>query len=177
MLTRRALVFSPAALTAAAAVPPAPVRLPRKLRVAILGLDGHVGEIVDQATRLPDIEIVAVSDADSKAVTKLLGKPQLAKAKAYSDARQMLESEKLDLVAICNNNGERAGAILDCIGRNLDVIAEKPFALTTADLNKIKSAASEHHTKLGMLLPMRFDPPYQALRQIVQQGLIGEVAQ
>ena len=95
MLTRRALVFSPAALAAAAAVPPAPVRLPRKLRVAILGLDGHVGEIVDQATRLPDIEIVAVCDADSKAVTKLMSKPQLAKAKAYSDARQMLENEKL----------------------------------------------------------------------------------
>jgi predicted dehydrogenase len=89
----------------------------------------------------------------------------------------MLDKEKLDLVAVCNNNGERAAAILDCISRNLDVIAEKPFALTTGDLNKIRSAATENRTKLGMLLPMRFDPAYLALRQIVQEGLIGEVAQ
>jgi predicted dehydrogenase len=176
MLTRRALVLTPAALAAAAA-PSDPIRLPRRLRVAILGLDGHTGEIVDKVPQLPDIEIVAVSDADSKALAKFMAKPQLSKAKAYADARQMLDHEKLDLVAVCNNNGERAGAILDCISRKLDVIAEKPFALTLADLNKIKSAATANSTKLGMLLPMRFDPPYLALSQIVKEGLIGEVAQ
>jgi predicted dehydrogenase len=106
-----------------------------------------------------------------------MARPQLAKAKAYSDWRRMLDSEKLDLVAVCNNNGERATAILDCIRRKLDVIAEKPFALTLADLNKIKTAATANRTKLGMLLPMRFDPHYLALKQIVQDGLIGEVAQ
>lgn len=176
MLTRRALVLSPAALAAAAA-PPAAIRLPRRLRLAILGLDGHTAEILDQAPRLPDIEIVAVSDADSKALAKFMAKPQLAKAKPYADARQMLDREKLDLVAVCNNNGERAAAILDCISRKLDVIAEKPFALHLAGLNKIKAAAAANHTKLGMLLPMRFDPQYLALRQIVKEGLIGEVAQ
>ena len=176
MLTRRALVLTPAAL-AAAAVPPVPVRLRRRLRVAILGLDGHTAEIIDQAQRLPDIEIVAVSDADPKALAKFMTKPQLAKAKRYPDARQMLDHEKVDLVAICNNNGERAAAILDCISRKLDVIAEKPFALNTADLNTIKAAVAAGHTNLGMLLPMRFDPEYLALRQIVNEGLIGEVAQ
>ncbi|MEO8127166.1 MAG: Gfo/Idh/MocA family oxidoreductase [Bryobacteraceae bacterium] len=173
MLTRRALVLAPAALAAAAT----PVRLPRRLRVGILGLDGHTAEIVDQIPRLPDVEIVAVSDADSKALSKFMEKPALAKAKPFADARQMLDGEKLDLVAVCNNNGERAAAILDCIRRKLDVIAEKPFALTTADLDKIKAAAAANRTKLGMLLPMRFDPPYLALHQIVKEGLIGEVAQ
>ena len=177
MLTRRALVLTPAALVAAATIPLAPIRLPRRLRVAILGLDGHTSEIIDQSNRLPDIEIVSVSDADPKALAKFMAKPQLIKAKPYADARQMLDREKLDLVAICNNNGERAAAILDCLSRKLDVIAEKPFALNTADLNKIKVAAAESHTKLGMLLPMRFDPEYLALRQIVNEGLIGEVAQ
>jgi predicted dehydrogenase len=173
MLTRRTLILSPAALAAAAT----PVRLPQRLRVAILGLDGHTAEIVDQIPRLPDVEIVAVSDADSKTLAKFMVKPALAKAKPYADARQMLDQEKLNLVVVCNNNGERAAAILDCIHRKLDVIAEKPFALNTADLDKIKIAASANRTRLGMLLPMRFDPPYLALRQIVKEGLIGEVAQ
>jgi predicted dehydrogenase len=176
MLTRRTILLSPAAL-AAAATDASPIRLPRRLRTAILGLDGHTGEIIDQLHRLPDIELVAVSDADAKALSKTMAKPQLSNAKPYSDSRRMLDTEKLDLVAVCNNNGERAAAVLDCISRKLDVIAEKPLALNTSDLNKIKTAAAANHTRLGMLLPMRFDPHYLALRQIVHKGLIGEVAQ
>jgi predicted dehydrogenase len=89
----------------------------------------------------------------------------------------MLARENLDLVAICNNNGERAAAIIACLQRNLDVIAEKPLALKRADLEKIKRLVGEEKTRLGMLLPMRFSPPYLAVKKVVDEGLVGEVAQ
>ena len=172
LMTRRSLL---AALPAALAEP---VRLPSRIRVAILGLDGHTGEIVRPLPQLPDVEIVAISDPTPGAAEKFgRGNARLAGAARYADYRKMLDAHKLDVVAVCNNNGERARAILDCMERNLHVIAEKPLALNRADLARVKRTMQERKVSLGMLLPMRYAPPYRALKQIVDSGEIGQVAQ
>lgn len=154
-----------------------PVRLPRKVRVAILGLEGHTGEITGQLRRLPDVEVVAVSDADSAAVERFTRHPDLAHAHRYTDYRRLLDADKVDVAAVCDDDGERAAAILDCVNRNIHVIAEKPLAIHRADLERIKKAVARQNVKLGMLLGMRYEPMYLALRHIVQSGAIGEVAQ
>lgn len=153
-------------------------RLPRKVRVAIIGLDGHPGEITKPLDRLPDVEIVAISDANQNAVRRFIsGKASLAQAKPYTDYQKMLDVEKMDVVAVCNNNGDRAAAILECTQRRLNVIAEKPLAITRRDFERVKKAVQESGIQLGMLLPMRYEPSYQALHKIVQSGEIGEVIQ
>ena len=57
------------------------------------------------------------------------------------------------------------------------MIAEKPLALHRADLDAVYAAVKRSGIHLGMLLPMRFDPPYLAMRRIVESGAIGEVLQ
>jgi len=66
--------------------------------------------------------------------------------------------------------------ILECLARKLHVVAEKPLAIERADLEKIKQLTAKSGVRLSMLLPMRFDPVYLALKQIVDSGEIGEVA-
>lgn len=172
-MSRRSLLM-------AAAVPLATqqIKLSRKIRVAIIGLQGHTGLIVDPLRQLPDVEIVAVCDEDATAVDEFIrGHSELENARRYSDYHRMLGSETLDVVAVCNNDGERAPAILACVDRKLHVIAEKPLAVNRNDLEHIKSAVSSNGVKLGMLLDMRYYPEYRALRDIVQSGRLGEVAQ
>ncbi|MGH7248554.1 MAG: Gfo/Idh/MocA family protein, partial [Pseudomonadota bacterium] len=171
-LSRRALLAGMATALAAE-----PVKLPGKVRVAIAGLEGHTGEITGQLKQLPDVEIVAISDRDTAALDRFAHLPGITGARRYMDYRSMLDAEKLDVVAVCNNDGERAGAILACLDRKLNVIAEKPLAITRPDLERIKKAVARQKAKLGMLLPMRYDPSYLALREIVQSGEIGDVAQ
>ncbi len=171
-VTRRAVL---AGLPAAAA---AQVKLPGKIRLALIGMDGHPSEITRPLAQLPDIELVAFAEPSSAAADKFVkANARLGPAKRYADYRQMLDAEKLDMVAVCNNNGERAGAVLACVQRKLHVIAEKPLALARADLERIRKAVQTQAVKLGMLLPMRYDPAYLALKQIVDAGEIGEVAQ
>ena len=173
-LTRRALVAGAASLAAA----PAPeVKLPRTLRLGIIGFDGHPGEIITPLPQLPQIEVVSIADANQEARARAAKNPRITSAKQYGDYRQMLDREKLDLVAVCNNNGERAEAIIACAERKLDVIAEKPLAITRASFNRVRQTVDRNGIKLGMLLPMRFDSPYMALKKVVDDGLIGEVAQ
>jgi predicted dehydrogenase len=173
MVTRRSVLAALAAPVAAQQI-----RLPKKIRVGIIGLEGHTGLITGPAATLADVEIVAVSDSDSTALNNFLhGNRGLVNAHGYTDYRRMLDAEKLDVAAVCNDNGERAAVILACVGRKLHVIAEKPLAVDRADLARIKAAVAGQNVKLGMLLDMRYEPPYRALREIVRSGALGEVAQ
>jgi predicted dehydrogenase len=155
------------------------LRLPRRLKIGIIGFDGHVSEILDPLPSLPDVELAAVADAGSDPAAKrsYSKHPLITKARPYATAAEMLKRETLDLVAVCNNDGERTAAILACANRHLNVIAEKPLALNRRDLDAVYAAVEANHIHLGMLLPMRFDPPYRAMQRIVEAGEIGEVFQ
>ena len=158
---------------------PQEVRLPRKIRLALAGFDGHPEEILRVLPRLPDVELVAVAgeESDPAALASGLKNRYAAKARRYETLTQLLAAEQVDVVALCNNNGRRAAAILACAARKINVIAEKPLALSRADLDAVYAAVKRSGIHLGMLLPMRFDPPYLAMRRIVQSGAIGEVLQ
>lgn len=175
--SRRALVAAAMAPALTGASDGTTVRLPRKIRVGLLGLDGHIQEILSPLPLLPDVELVAVSDPDAAARRRISRNRFLARTNFYADHHALLDREKIDVAAICNPNGERAALILACLGRRLHVVAEKPLAIERADLDKIKRGLTRAGTRLSMLLPMRFDPVYLALKQIVDSGEIGEVAQ
>lgn len=160
-------------LAAPAAAAPESVRLPKKVRVAVWGLDGHAGEYTKPLASYPDVEIVGVQHRDAAAAEKYAR----GKAKVYSDPRRMLDETKPDIVGVCNDNGNRAAAILECLRRGLHVVAEKPLALSSNDLERIKRELKRSGVKLGMLLPMRWERPYLALKKIVDCGDIGEVIQ
>lgn len=153
------------------------VKLPRKIRVAILGFDGHVAEILNPLPQLPDVEIAAIYDANPAVLARQAKNPRLAAAHQYSDYREMLRREQLDVVAVCNNNGERAAAVIACADRGCNVIAEKPLAISRADYQRVKDKVTAKKISLGLLLPMRYEPHYAALKRIVDSGAIGEVVQ
>jgi predicted dehydrogenase len=174
-VTRRAWLVG-AAAARAAAQSAAPLRLPRKLRIGLIGLEGHTGEILRPLRSHPDLELVAASDPREKALASFARGPHAA-ARRYADYRELLDREKLDLVGICGDNGSRAAIIVAAAERKLHIAAEKPLAITRPDLERIKKAVAGNDVRLTMLLPMRFSPPYLAMQQIVASGQIGEVAQ
>lgn len=160
--------------SAAAAVP---LRLPHKVRIGLIGLEGHPTEVLNPLPNLPDAELVAIAHPEERLARRAINRPRLSSARYYADYRRMLEREKLDVVGVCNSDGERAQAVLDCLARKLHVVAEKPLACEMSDLVAIKKAVAAAGVHLSMLLPMRLLPEYLALKQIVDSGEIGEVAQ
>ncbi len=168
-ITRRSFVSASAALAA-------PLRLPGKVRIALIGVEGHMGEILRPLRSLPEVELVAAADHSAAAASKAVAKAN-PNARIYTDYREMLDKEKLDLIGIGGSNGERAATVLACLERKVHVVAEKPLGIERADVDRIRASVKRNGVRLSMLLPMRFSPPYLALRQIVERGEIGEVAQ
>lgn len=169
-LSRRSLLAAAAALPAAQ---PEPVKLPSKVRVAVWGLEGHSGEYTKVLSRYPDVEITGVFHKDPKAAEKYAR----GKAKVFADPLKMLDEISPDIVGVCNSDGERAAAIVECARRKMHVVAEKPLSISRADLALVRKTVAANNVKLGMLLPMRWEPPYQTLKKIVDSGEIGEVIQ
>src|SRR5436190_81951 len=160
MLSRRAWMAGAALASQARAQEI--VRLPRKVRLAIIGLEGHTGEILDPMDRLPDVELVAVYDADPSLTEGFTRHRHGKSARSYHDWHELLDREKLDMVGICGPNGTRAEIILECAKRKLNIVAEKPLAITAPDLDRIKKAVAGNGIRLTMLIAMRFEGVYRA---------------
>jgi len=87
----------------------------------------------------------------------------------------MMDEVKPDVVAVVNDDGARAQAVLAALDRGIHCVAEKPLAITRTDLAKIKRSAQGSKGKLSMLVPLRYHPPFLAVRDIVSSGEIGDV--
>src|SRR5450631_422085 len=118
-LSRRSwLAGLPIAAQQAARAAQPTVHLPQKVRLALIGVEGHMGEITGHLKEAPDVEFVAVSDTDPKAAAHF-ARGALAGLRQYTDYRRMLDKEKLDMVAIGGPNGSRAEVLLAAIERKL----------------------------------------------------------
>jgi predicted dehydrogenase len=164
LISRRAL------LAAAPAI-----KLPRKLRLGMAGVLGHSGDILNPLPHIPDVELVAVAESDPAELDRVRKRPVAAKAKFYSDYRRMLDAEKLDLVGVCTSNGDRAASVIAVAERGLPLIAEKPLALNRADFERARKAVTASGKPLWLILPLRYEPQYLAMRDLVKQGAIGDI--
>ena len=173
LLSRRDVLLGTAALatvSARAAV------FPDRIRVAIVGLEGHYSEVLRASREIPGLTVTAIAESDAARAARAARDPQLSGAKLYTDYRRLLDAEKLEVAAVCGPNHTRAAIVRDCAARRIPVIAEKPLALTLDDLAATRKAVVAAGIPITMLLPMRFAPPYQAMRALITRGEIGEVA-
>ncbi|NWG14751.1 MAG: Gfo/Idh/MocA family oxidoreductase [Acidobacteria bacterium] len=167
-----AAAVSPAALSYA---PQPSLRLPRDVRVAIIGFEGHYSEILEVASANPQVKLVAVAEQNPALSKRASANRLLSEATPYEDYRQMLDKEALDIVAVCGQNHTRARIVQECADRRLAIVAEKPLAMDLEELEATRRSIAANGVRLTILLPMRFSPVYQRMRAIVQNGEIGEV--
>ncbi len=168
------LIAGSAAWAAAASGASRRVDLPQRVRVGLIGLEGHFSEATRVAASHASVEITAYSIETPREEQRARGQKTLAGAKRYGDFRKMLDAEHLDAVCICDQNWRRAESVLECLERKIPTAAEKPMGISIAELESIEAAAERTGTPLTMLLSMRFDPVFAAMKAVVGQGRIGE---
>ncbi len=65
----------------------------------------------------------------------------------------MVEKEKPELVSIATESGIHAEIALYCIDKGVNVIIEKPMAMSIEDADKIIALAEEKNVKVSACLP------------------------
>lgn len=95
--------------------------------------------------------------------------------KLYTDYKQMLCDEAIDLVAIATESGKHAAIALDCIDAGCNVIIEKPIALSLADADEIIKRAQDKGVKVCACHQNRFNKSIQKIRDAVDKKRFGKM--
>lgn len=122
------------------------------------------------------LEIIGICDIVEKQMEKTIADFKLpSSVKKYTDYKKMLAENKLDLIAIATESGKHAYIALDCIDAGVNLIIEKPIALSIEDADKIIKAAASKNVKVCACHQNRFNKSIQKIREALEAGRFGKL--
>ncbi|MFN6303677.1 MAG: Gfo/Idh/MocA family protein [Planctomycetota bacterium] len=149
----------------------------RKYRVGIIGATGRgdYGHAVDVPfTKLPNVQIVALADANPKGLSQ--AKERLKPQNSYTDYREMLSKESLDLVAICPRwIDQHFEMLMACAKANCHVYMEKPFCRTLIECDQVRKEFEDRKLKLAIAHTAQYSPVLDVAMELIKDGAIGQV--
>lgn len=143
------------------------------IKVGIWGL-GYAGRqmFIPELLEFPEMfQVVAGCDAVKENLKAAC--EQLPEMKEYSDARDMLNDPRVELVAIATRSIDHVSHAVMALAAGKAVFLEKPIAVDTAGVQKLAAAAEEYPGKLYFRYNRRFEPQFQHVWKIYQSGVLG----
>lgn len=125
------------------------------------------------------LEIAAVCDSKPEAMETLLAKHGLEgdpSIHRYTDYRQLLTAEKPTLISIATESGLHAQIALDCIDAGINVIIEKPMAMSMDDAEEIIRRSQAKGVKVSACHQNRFNIAVQETRKALEAGRFGKLS-
>ena len=125
------------------------------------------------------LNIVAVCDILPQAMENVLSKHGLEKdtsIKRYTDYKQMIEENDITLISIATESGIHAEIALYCIDKGINVIIEKPMAMSMADAEEIIRRSEEKGVKVSACHQNRFNIAVQEMRNALESGRFGTIS-
>lgn len=93
----------------------------------------------------------------------------------YGDLDKFLSDKELDIVTIGTPSGVHMEPAVSAAEHGKHVICEKPLDVTLERIDRMIEAHAKAGTQLGGVFNSRFEPVNQALKQLVQQGRLGQI--
>jgi len=149
---------------------------PAKVRFAIVGY-GPVfnwGWMHAQWIRaVENLELVAICDRDSACAAK--AKSDFREVDACTDLRELLRRDDVDAVSVVTPHNTHAAIAIECLNAGKHVVVEKPMCISVAEATAMIEAAKRAGKTLAVFHNRRHDGNLRAIKEAVDQGLLGEV--
>lgn len=145
------------------------------MKYALIGC-GRISPNHIAAAIANNLDIVAICDINEDNMKKIITSFTLSdKVQKYVDYRELLKNEKIDLIAIATESGKHSQIALDCIEAGVNIIIEKPIALSLSDADKIIQSSESKGVKVCACHQNRFNKSIQKIRQAVEDGRFGKL--
>jgi len=136
---------------------------------------GNYGHGLHLAYReLDNVELAAVADEDEEGRGK--AQEETGAERAYADYRQMLETERPDIVSVCPRWPDcHLEMVLACLEAGAHVYCEKPMTWNLEEGDRIVDAARKAGKKIAVAHQGVYLPRIQQVKRMLEEGRIGQV--
>lgn len=149
--------------------------VPGKLKFGIIGTGWIAEAHVESLKQMADVEIVAGADrvpGKAEKFFKLYGLPDV---RCYLDHQAMLAAEDLDAVCVCTYNTTHAECTIAALQKGVNVLLEKPMAVTVEEAAEIIKAEKRSGKLLSIGFQPRMDENMKMIKRIIESGELGQV--
>lgn len=149
-----------------------------KIKYALIGCGriatNHIKAVVENG-----LQLVAICDILPENMEVLLSKHALqedASIKRYTDYKLMLAENEIQLIGIATESGIHAEIALYCIDKGINIIIEKPMAMSINDANEIIKRSEKNGVKVSACHQNRFNIAVQELRKAIESDRFGKLS-
>jgi predicted dehydrogenase len=144
----------------------------KKIKVAVAGL-GFIGPAhIEALRRIPNIEVVAISDINEDIARE---KAELLGIDNYTANFDQLISEDIDSIHICTPNNLHYEMAKKALIAGKHVICEKPLATTVDQAEELVTLAKEMKVVNAVHFNIRYYPLIRQMKVMRERGDLGEV--
>ena len=149
------------------------------MKYALIGC-GRIATNHVKAVLNNNLDFIAACDIELDNIDILLSKHDLQNDDSidrYTDYKKMIEEHpELELVAIATSSGVHAEIALYCIDHGINVIIEKPMAMSMSDAEEIIRRSEEKGVKVSACHQNRFNVAVQQMRKALESGRFGKLS-
>jgi predicted dehydrogenase len=146
------------------------------LGLGIIGTGTRGGDLVKDVVKASGAKLVAVCDVYKPHVekaVKLSGNPD---ANRYVDYRDLLADRRVDAVIVATPDHWHSKMLIDAVEAGKDVYMEKGWTRTVAEAKAMRAAVKRSNAVMQLGHQGRQYASAIQARELIQQGLIGDVS-
>ena len=144
----------------------------KEVRLGIIGLgnmgSGHIANIESGAIK--NMRLTAICDIDPSKMDRY-GDKYIK----FTDSAKLIRSGEVDAVLIATPHYFHTTIGIDSLSCGIHTLVEKPISVHKADAEKLIAAHKDKKVVFSAMFNQRTDPHYTKLREIIQEGLLGEI--
>ncbi len=143
-----------------------------KIRFAVVGC-GHIGKRhAEMITLNSQAELAALCDIKPKKELDI----DKYNVPYYLSIEELLENEDdLDVICICTPNGVHASQSLLALDKKINVVCEKPMALTKQDCEAVIYKSLQVSRQVFLVMQNRYSPPSIWIKDVIEKKLLGDI--
>lgn len=141
-------------------------------KVGIIGCGAILRRHVEAINENSNFKLTCVCDNQDDILNAAKNK---YKVKGYSDYKQMVLNERIDLVAIATPNSSHVPQAKFCLSNGKDVLVEKPISLNPEHVLEIEDLAKKNNRNAYCVLQVRLNPSVKLFKSAIDNGLLGDI--
>ena len=142
--------------------------------VGVIGVGSMGHNHVRVYAEMDSSNLIAVADVNAEAAERV---GRAYRLNAYTDYREMLAREKLDLVSVAVPTRLHRQVVEDAINAGVHVLVEKPIAATVKEGEEMIALAERKGVKLTVGHIERFNPAILELKHRLDEEQLGRIFQ